>query len=148
MTQHITACTALLQLFQHTCAPEFAAEPHSARHCLMQPCHAMPYQARRCHQNMCFSSRRYEVHAMLCVVFAAAGESLYVLRYDLGQKYEAHTDHCALRKGVAGTGACRCSVVSLQPGICGAQPASIWPCVKILLALCVHSAFALYWQRG
>ena len=32
---------------------------------------------------------------------------MYVLRYENGQKYDAHADACAQVKGVAGTEACR-----------------------------------------
>ncbi|GAB4822020.1 hypothetical protein N2152v2_009066 [Parachlorella kessleri] len=35
------------------------------------------------------------------------GESMYVLRYENGQKYDAHVDACAQVKGVAGTESCR-----------------------------------------
>lgn len=34
-------------------------------------------------------------------------ESFYVLRYEAGQRYEAHTDHCSQKRGAPDTEACR-----------------------------------------
>jgi len=48
-----------------------------------------------------------------------AGESIYVLRYATGQKYEAHTDHCHHAAGEALAPSCRAFLARAGGPACG-----------------------------